>query len=398
MTIQEQFANLKRGSVEILPEQDLLTKLKAKKHLRVKLGIDPTAFDVHLGFTVVMRKLREFQDLGHQVILIVGDYTAIVGDPSGRNKTRPLLTHDAVLEYAKSYQEQFFKIVDKEKTEIVYNGDWFKQMSFNDVTKLMSKMTVAQMLEREDFQNRYRKGQPISLHEFMYPMMQGYDSVQIEADVELGGTDQRFNVIRGRDLQKSAGQEPQVGFLMPILIGTDGKEKMSKSLGNTIGINESHSVMFHKLINIPDHIVEDYCILLTNWSEESVHQKIERMKNGTIHPKDVKEALAKDIVSQYHGHKKANEASEEEKKVHLGEVLPQDMPLFELEKGSHWIVSLMVACKLVSSNGEARRMIQNGGVSFDKEKIIDYKANLKILDKEHILRMGKRKFVKIVGI
>ena len=238
MSTQEAWKIISRGVLEIIEEDDLRKKLAKGTPLNIKLGVDPTAPDIHLGFTVVMRKLRQFQDLGHNVILIIGDYTATVGDPSGKNKTRPILTHEEVLKNAETYKQQFFKIVDAEKTKVVYNGEWFSRLTFTETTKLMSQITVAQMLEREDFQKRYRGGQPISLHEFLYPMMQAYDSVMIDADVELGGMDQKFNVLRGRELQRSMGKEAQVGLFLPILLGTDGKEKMSKSLNNYIGVNE----------------------------------------------------------------------------------------------------------------------------------------------------------------
>ncbi len=341
-----------------------------------------------------MRKLRDFQELGHKVILIIGDYTATVGDPSGKNKTRPMLTHEEVLEHAKTYQEQFFKIVDREHTEIVYNGSWFKGLSFDKVTYLMSKITVAQMLEREDFQNRYRGGQPISLHEFLYPIMQGYDSVMIKADVELGGTDQKFNIIRGKDLQKAEGQEPQVGLFMPILLGTCGREKMSKSLGNYIGISETPQSMYHKLYNLPDSMMEDYFTLLTNVPVEEIKQNAADMKSGKINPNDLKTRLAKDIVTQYHGADKADAAQADERKIHAGVTLPEDIPVTKVEKGPHWVPALLAAAGLVNSNGEGRRMVQNGGVSFDGEKITDPKANVEVTG-EHVLKMGKRTFVKI---
>jgi tyrosyl-tRNA synthetase len=396
MTPEEQLSILKRGTVEILSEQELLNKLKQDRPLHVKLGVDPTAPDVHLGFTVVMRKLRAFQDLGHKVILIVGDYTATVGDPSGKNKTRPILSHEDVLENAKTYQEQFFQIVDPKKTEVVFNGDWFGSMSFNETTHLMSQITVAQMLEREDFQNRYRGGEPISLHEFLYPMMQGYDSVKIKADVELGGTDQKFNVIRGRDLQKNAGQEPQVGLFMPILLGTDGKEKMSKSLGNTIGVNDSAQTMYHKLYKIPDTLIEDYMTLLTSLPEDDIAHKIAGMNTGETNPNQLKDGLAQHIITQYHSEEAAKEAAQAEQKIHLGESLPSDIPEFPVEAKEYWIPALMVECKLVQSNGEGRRMIQNGGVQWDGDKISDPKANVTVTG-EHILKMGKRKFAKILA-
>ena len=304
---------LTRGVVEILGEEELKSKLAKGKPLNIKLGVDPTAPDIHLGFTVVMRKLRQFQDLGHRVILIVGDYTATVGDPSGRNKTRPILSHAEVLANAETYKQQFFKIVDPKRTTVVYNGDWFSKMTFTEVTKLLAQITVAQMLEREDFKNRYENGQPISLHEFLYPLMQGYDSVMIDADVELGGTDQKFNVLRGRELQRALNKEPQVGMFLPILLGTDGREKMSKSLGNTIGVNEPPQAMYHKLYSLPDSLVESYFQLLTNLPMDSVQARLTDVKSGKLNPNIVKDELARNIVAQYHGAEAAEKAAEEEK-------------------------------------------------------------------------------------
>ncbi len=396
MNAKEQLEIIKRGTVEILSEKELLQKLEKKTPLRIKLGVDPTAPDIHLGFTVVMRKLRTFQDLGHQVILIIGDYTATVGDPSGKNKTRPLLSHEKVLENAVTYQEQFFKIVDKERTEVVYNGSWFKDLTFEQVTKLMSRITVAQMLEREDFQNRYKGGQPISLHEFLYPMMQGYDSVMIKADVELGGTDQKFNIIRGRDLQKHHGQEPQVGLFMPILLGTDGVEKMSKSLNNYIGINEAPHVMYHKLYALPDHLIGDYLTLLTDTPVEEIEGLKKKVESGEENPNGIKARLALDIVSQYHGEEKAKDAQVQEQKIHSGQVVPDDIPELKVKQGEHWVPALLVEGKLAQSNGEARRLIQNGGVQFEGEKVTDPKANIAITG-EHILKAGKRKFLKVIA-
>ncbi|MBF0431329.1 MAG: tyrosine--tRNA ligase [Fibrobacteria bacterium] len=396
MEIQTQLEILKRGAIDIISEEELLQKLKLQRPLNVKLGVDPTSPDIHLGFTVVMRKLKQFQELGHQVILIVGDYTATVGDPSGKNKTRPMLSHEQVIENAETYQQQFFKIVDKTKTKVVYNGEWFKPLSFDKVTNLLSQITVAQMLEREDFQNRYRSGQSISLHEFLYPMMQGYDSVMIEADVELGGTDQKFNILRGRELQKNAGQAPQIGLMLPILIGTDGKEKMSKSLGNTIGINESAQSMYHKIYNLPDDLITDYLTLLTNIPLEEIKEKASQVTSGQLNPNHLKQELATDIVSQYHGKDKANEASQAERKIHIGAVIPDDIPECTIAKGEHWVPSLLASAGLVQSNSEGRRLILNGGVSFDEEKILDPKANVTISQK-HILKAGKRKFVRILA-
>jgi tyrosyl-tRNA synthetase len=390
----ESWKTLTRGVVEIISEEELKAKLAKGTPLNIKLGVDPTAPDIHLGFTVVMRKLRQFQDLGHNVILIVGDYTATVGDPSGKSKTRPILSHEEVLRNAETYKQQFFKIVDPARTQVVYNGDWFSKMNFTDVTRLMAQITVAQMLEREDFRNRYEGGQPISLHEFLYPMMQGYDSVMIDADVELGGTDQKFNVLRGRELQRAAGKEPQVGLFLPILLGTDGREKMSKSLGNTIGVTDAPQDMYHKLFTIPDTLVESYFQLLTEIPLEDVQAKLAQVAAGSLHPNTLKEELAENIVAQYHGQDAAEKAKQEEKRIHAGDILPEDMPVFEVATGEHFLPGLMVLTGQAKTNGDARRLIENRGVSFDDVKVLDTKANVFVTG-EHILRTGKRNFVRI---
>ena len=387
---------LARGAVEIISEEELKSKLGRGKPLNIKLGVDPTAPDIHLGFTVVMRKLRQFQDLGHRVILIVGDYTATVGDPSGKSKTRPILSHDEVLQNAESYKQQFFKIVDPEKTVVVYNGAWFSKMTFTEVTKLLAQITVAQMLEREDFQNRYRGGQPISLHEFLYPMMQAYDSVMIEADVELGGMDQKFNVLRGRELQRALGKEPQVGMFLPILLGTDGREKMSKSVGNTVGVNEPPQAMYHKLYSLPDALVESYFELLTDAPMDGIKAKLDQVKRGEINPNALKDELARDIVAQYHGAEAAEKAAQEERRVHAGEALPENVPVIRVEAGEHWVPALLTQAGLAKSNGEGRRLIENGGVSFDGDKVPDGKANVRVTG-EHVLKAGKRNFVKVLA-
>jgi tyrosyl-tRNA synthetase len=398
---------LTRGVVETISENELKAKLAKGKPLNIKLGVDPTTPDIHLGHTVVMRKLRQFQDLGHRVILIVGDYTATVGDPSGRNKTRPPLDHAQVMANAESYKQQFFKIVDPAKTVVRYNGEWFGKMPFLDVIKLMGQITVAQMLEREDFKNRYEGGQPISLHEFLYPLMQGHDSVEIDADVELGGTDQKFNVLRGRELQRAMGMEPQVGMFLPILLGTDGHEKMSKSLGNYIGIDGSAQDMFHKLFALPDSLVASYFELLTDVPHDEVQAKLraaglaakeegaEVQEGFTLHPNTLKEELAINIVSQYHGREAAEAAAQTEKKIHAGDILPENMPVHEIAAGEHYLAGLIVQVGLAKSNSEARRLIENSGVSWDDAKVRDVKANVTVSG-EHVLRTGKRAFVRIV--
>jgi len=382
---------LTRGVTEIINEHELVAKLDRGKPLNIKLGVDPTAPDIHLGFTVVMRKLRQFQDLGHRVILIVGDYTATVGDPSGRNKTRPILSHAEVLRNAETYKKQFFKIVDETKTHVVYNGEWFSKMSFTEVTGLLSQITVAQMLEREDFQNRYRGGQPISLHEFLYPMMQAYDSVMIDADVELGGMDQKFNVLRGRELQRAMGKEPQVGMFLPILLGTDGREKMSKSLGNTVGIDESPQSMYHKLYALPDALIESYFELLTDIPMDRVRNRI-----ANQNPNAVKDELARNIVAQYHGAEAAERAAQEERRIHSGEAIPDNAPRIIIGAGEHWVPALLVDAGISISNGEGRRLIEHGGVTFDGVKILEGKAKVQITG-EHVLRSGKRNYVRFVA-
>jgi len=385
--LQEQLSVLMRGVIEIVPQEELAKKIQKSIDtgvpLRIKLGVDPTAPDVHFGHTVVMRKLRQFQDLGHQVVLIVGDYTAMIGDPSGRNKTRPRLSHEQVMENAKEYQEQFFKIVKREQTEIRYNGDWFSKMPFDKVTELMGSITIAQMLERKDFQTRYAEGQPISLHEFVYPLMQAYDSIVIKSDVELGGTDQKFNVLRGRELQIREGQDPQIGLFMPILLGTDGEQKMSKSLGNYVGVNESADVMFHKVYNIADSLVESWAELLTVKTDFS---------------KDIltaKRELAIDIVSQYYGTTAAEAAAEKEKAIHSGNELPSDTPEIKLAAGSYAVLDLLITIGAFASKGEARRMIQNNGVKINGKAVSDANMQL-VMDNGIIVQTGKRKFYKLV--
>lgn len=399
-SLEKQLSVIRRGVTEIVPEAELINKLqgsiKTGKPLRVKYGIDPTSPDVHLGHTVPIRTLRRFQEMGHVAVLIIGDYTAMVGDPSGKNKTRKQLSHDDVMANARTYHEQLFRILDPAKTEVVHNGDWFSKLNFAEVIHLASNITVAQMLEREDFKKRYTTAQAISLHEFLYPLMQGYDSVVVRADVELGGTDQKFNIIVGRDLQKSTNQEPQIALLMPILLGTDGKEKMSKSLGNYVGINETPQSMFHKLINIPDTIVANYYELLTDVSVADIKRAQTEAAAGQLDIRQWKSDLAKAIVTQYHGAEKALQAEADERAIHAGGVVSADAPVVLFESDEINVVDAIVQSGLLPSNGEARRMIQNGGVSLDNEKIGDPKSVIKlIISSERVLRIGKRKFARL---
>lgn len=402
-SIKEQLEAIKRGVAEILSEEELVEKLKKsienKKPLRVKLGIDPTASDVHLGFTVPLRKLKQFQDLGHQVVIIIGNYTAMVGDPSGKNSTRPQLSYDDAMQNARYYQEQIFKILDKAKTEIVYNGDWFSKFRFIDVIKLASKITIASLMEHDYFAERYKKGTPISLHEFIYPLMQGWDSLEIKADIELGGTDQRFNVIVGRSLQKEAKQEPQIGMFMPILIGTDGKSKMSKSLGNYIGINEPSKDIYGKVMSIPDGLMISYYELLTDVPMDEVKKVENGLKNQKLHPKEVKKNLAKEIVAMYYNKEIAKKEEMEFEKVFKEKELPGDILEIgierkDLKEGKIWIVKLLQIAKLVNSKSEADRLIKQGGVSVDNQKIDSSNLDIEVKTGS-IIKAGKRKYVRL---
>ncbi|SHK86832.1 tyrosyl-tRNA synthetase [Fibrobacter intestinalis] len=398
--VKEQLDILLRGVAEIIPADELEQKLQksydAGIPLRVKLGVDPTAPDVHLGHTVVMRKLRQFQDLGHTVVLIVGDYTAQIGDPSGRNKARPRLSHEQVLENAKEYQQQFFRVVREDRVEIRYNGEWFSKLPFSKVTELMGQFTVAQMLEREDFHNRYVSNSPISLHEFMYPMMQGYDSVAIQSDIELGGTDQKFNVCRGRDLQMFEKMPLQIGMFMPILLGTDGKAKMSKSLGNYVGVNEPADVMYHKIYNLADSIVENWFELLTDVPLAEIKQMMTDVASGKLNPNVAKDRLAKNIVAQYYGAEAAEAAAVKEKEIHSGNAIPSDAKECRLDAGEYKILDLLVQVKAFSSKGEARRMVQNGGVKLAGEKVSDPMMEVKVSGSDQLLvQVGKRNFFKV---
>ncbi|HHY20257.1 MAG TPA: tyrosine--tRNA ligase [Firmicutes bacterium] len=395
---KEQLKLLARGVAQIVSEEELLKKLEqsvaTNKPLRIKLGVDPTSSDIHLGHTVPLQKLRQFQDLGHTAVLIIGDYTAQIGDPSGRSATRPRLTHDEVLANAKTYQEQVFKILKPEQTEIVFNGDWFSKMSFSDVANMTSKITVARMLERDDFANRYANNQPISILEFIYPLMQATDSVKIEADVELGGTDQIFNILLGRDLQRDAGMEPQIAMCLPLLVGLDGVNKMSKSLKNYIGITEDPNEMYGKTMSLADELMLTYFELVTDIDKAEIDQLKKDLENNKIHPKEAKSKLAMQIVTQYHGKEAAIKAKEEFDNVFKAGGLPEDIPEFSFSEDKIWIVKLLVDCDLVKSNSEARRMIEQGGVKLNNEKIEDGSLDVPIED-GMVLQVGKRKFARI---
>ncbi len=399
--INEQMDFIRRGAFEIIPEEELLKKLensaKKDKPLNIKLGCDPSRPDLHIGHSVVLRKLAQFQLLGHQAILIIGDFTGMIGDPSGRNVTRPALSLEETRINGQTYLEQASKILDKEKTKIVYNSEWLSKMSFEDVIKLSSKYTVARMIERDDFTKRFKAGEPISLHEFLYPLAQAMDSVAIESDVELGGTDQKFNLLVGRDIQREFGMEPQVILTMPLIVGTDGIEKMSKSYNNYIGISESPSEMYGKTLSIPDSLIYNYYELATDIPNESLKEIKLKLDSPDINPRDIKRSLARKLVEMYHDEASALQAEEEFDKVFIKKEIPDKIPEYKLEsKNSEFgILDLIVTVNFAPSKGEARRLVTQGGVSIDGEKIDDIGARIKI-NEGSILKVGKRKFIKFV--
>ncbi len=404
MSIQKEFERqyeiITRGAVEALPEDEFKEKLKKSikdnKPLRIKQGFDPTAPDIHLGHTVGIRKLKQFQDLGHKIVLIIGDYTALVGDPSGRSATRPMLSHDQIMKNAETYQEQFFKILDKSKTEIHFNGEWFEKMSFKDIMHLTAKFTVARMLERDDFEKRFEAQNPISIHELLYPLMQAYDSVAIKADIEIGATEQKFNLLTGREIQQDYGIEPQLVLTLPVLVGVDGHNRMSKSLGNYIGIDEPPKEMFGKTMSIPDSLIFPYFESVTDVQRERLLEIKEKLIDNTTNPRDLKVELGETIVRMYHSEKDAAEAREEFERVFSQKELPEDMPEFKTDEFGDkiWIVKLLTETGMASSNGEARRLIKGGGVSIDGDKINDDNLELKLKD-DMILKVGKRRFVRL---
>ena len=389
---------IRRGTVDLLPEEELEKKIensiKNNKPLIIKQGFDPTAPDIHLGHTVGIRKLRHFQDLGHQVVVIIGDYTAMVGDPSEKNSTRPRLTHNEVMANAKTYQEQFFKILDKTKTKIRFNGEWFSKMSFDEIMALASKFTVARMLERDDFSKRYSGQLPISIHEFFYPLMQGYDSVMIKADVELGATEQKFNLVIARQIQKEYNIEQQIVLTLPVLAGLDGSQRMSKSLGNYIGIDEPADETYGKVMSIPDDLIYPYFELISDVNLSELSEIKEQLNNPNNNPRDTKKYLARTIVKMYHGEQESVDAESAFERVIVDKELPDSMPEFTLDQSPHRIDELMIQTKTADSKSNARRLIQQGGVSVDGEKISDPFATIHI-DTEIILKVGKRKFAKI---
>lgn len=399
--LNEQIDLIKRGTSEIIPEEELIQKLersiKENIPLKIKLGCDPTRPDLHLGHSVVLRKLAQFQELGHQAILIIGDFTGMIGDPSGRNSARPPLSFEEARENGKSYFEQASKILHPEKTKIVYNSEWLGKMDFAEVIKLSSKYTVARMLERDDFTKRLKSGIPISMHEILYPLAQAMDSVAIESDVELGGTDQKFNLLVGRDIQREFNIAPQVILTMPLLVGTDGVEKMSKSLDNYIGINESPKEIYGKTLSIPDNLIYDYFLLATDISKDELKSIKEEIANQSVNPRDIKRKLASKLVAMYHNTEASEEAEREFDNIFVKKGLPDEVPEYHIDrlKNEFDILDLIVNVGFAPSKSEARRLVVQGGVSIDGDKISDIKEIIKV-DKEKILKVGKRNFVKLI--
>ncbi len=391
--VDEQLKIIRRGTEEVISVPELKEKLSRKKPLVVKAGFDPSAPDIHLGHTVLLRKMKHFQDLGHEVNFLIGDFTGRIGDPSGRSKTRKQLTEEEVEENAKTYKKQIFKILDRDRTKVVFNSEWCLKLGTEGVFDLSSRYTVARMLERDDFLNRYKKKAPISIMEFLYPLLQGYDSVVMKADVELGGTDQKFNLLVARDLQRSYGLEPQVIITMPILEGLDGVDKMSKSLNNYIGISEPPEEMFGKLMSVSDELMWRYYELLTDVDHRAVKADVE---SGKAHPKEVKAELAKYIVTEYHGGHKAEKAGKNFEAVFAKKEIPEEIPEFFIEQDKIGIVDLMRETGFAASGSEARRLIAQNAVSIDGEKIRDEKARITPDKKGKILKVGKRKFGRIL--
>ena len=398
-SLDEQFELISRGVEEIIPEQELRDKIensiKNDKPLIVKLGCDPSRPDLHIGHSVVLRKLRHFQDLGHQAVLVIGDFTAMIGDPTGRNKTRPQLTIEDARDNAKTYLDQAGAVLNMDTLRVVYNSKWLNEMSFSDVIKLSSSTTVARMLERDDFNKRYDSEVPISLHEFLYPLAQAQDSVELVSDVELGGTDQKFNLLMGRNLQKIVGQKPQCILTMPILEGTDGIEKMSKSYGNDIGISDSANDMYGKTLSIPDNIMLSWFTLAADVDKNYLDEVSQKLEDGSINPMGLKRELARKIVTLYHDENKAIEAENHFNKVTVSKGVPDDIDDYQL-KEDDLLVNIIADSGLLNSKSEARRMIKQSAVKIDGETVTDIHHKVKTSD-SFILKVGKRKFLKVSG-
>lgn len=397
-SVEEQLKIIKKGTLDIINEEELIKKLEKSinnnKPLKIKLGLDPSAPDIHLGHTVILRKLKQLQDLGHEIIIIIGDFTGKIGDPTGKSKMRKSLSDEEVLQNAKTYEEQVFKILDKEKTTIKFNSEWLSKLTFEDVLQLTQYTTVARMLEREDFRLRFENQRPIYLNEFFYPLMQAFDSTAIEADIEFGGTDQRFNLLSGRTLQKEIGKEPQVVIMMPLIEGLDGKNKMSKTLGNYIGIYESAKSKYQKVMEIPDELIVKYYTLLTDVSDEKIKEVKSKLKDENINPRDMKMDLAREIVSLYHTAEEVDQAEERFKMIFQMGQKPKDIDTINAEKENFDLIQIVVDKGLVSSKSEFRRLLAQGGVKINDKKIT--KEEFLPKEGEFVVQIGKKKFIKII--
>ena len=401
-SVDEQLAYLKKGTAEIIREEELKVKLarslKTGKPLRAKLGVDPTAPDIHLGHTVVIRKLKHFQDLGHTAVFLIGDFTALVGDPTGQSETRPPLSREQVAANAKTYLEQVFKILDREKTEVRYNSEWLDKLTSYDIVRLCAKYRVARMLEREDFHKRLTEQQPISMHELLYPLLVAYDSVVLESDVELGATEQKFNLLMGREIQREYGQESQVCMTMPILVGLDGQRKMSKSLGNYVGITEAPSEIFGKMMSIPDELMWSYWELVTDRTPVEIAALKGEVVSGAAHPMDVKMKLAQEVIAGFHGADAARKAADNFQRIFRDRQAPEEAPVKRLPlDGAKKLTALLVELQLVASKNEAIRLIEQGGVEIDGARIDDARKDVDLSKaRGFLLRAGKKKFVRVV--
>lgn len=397
--VQRQLEIIRNGLIDLISEEELKlriqTSIDKKKPLRIKYGADPSAPDLHLGHTVPLRKLRQFQDLGHQVVFIIGDFTAQIGDPTQRSETRKRLTPEEVMQNAKTYQDQVFKILDRKQTEVRYNSEWLGKMSPVEFLNLTAQYTVARLLERDDFQKRFQSNRPISLIEFMYPLLQGYDSVMIRSDIELGGTDQKFNLLVGRELQKIWGQTPQMVMTLPLIEGTDGVQKMSKSFGNHIGILESPREIFGKVMSIPDGLLERYYLYASGLPLNEATQVVSNLKSGSLHPREAKAELGRLIVSLYHSREEGDSALREFDQIFKSKGMPDAIPEIKISSQSLDVVTLLKEARLVDSKGEGRRLIQQGGVKINQVKVED-PAMLVHLDSEVLIQCGKRKFAKVM--
>ena len=402
MNIDEQLAFIRKGAVEIIREDDLRAKLeksaKTGKPLRVKFGADPTAPDIHLGHTVAIRKLRHFQELGHTVIFLIGDFTGLIGDPSGKSATRPQLTREEINANAETYKKQIFKLLDPDRTEMRFNSEWMDRLGSDGFIRLASHVTVKQILERDDFQKRLAEERPVALHELLYPLTQAYDSVALEADVELGGTDQKFNLLMGRNLQREYGQEPQVALITPLLEGTDGVQKMSKSLGNYVGIDESPTEMFGKLMSISDDLMWRYYELLTDLTLNDVKWMRDRAEHGDDNPRDFKASLAKRVISDFHSDAEAAEAEAEFVRRFRNKETPEEIEERAVPAGARKLAALLVETGLAPSMAEARRLIEQGGVRVDGERVSNTSSEIELSDeRESLIQVGKRRFLRVRG-